>query len=106
MEEYISKDDMLCYIYALRLANGFKTKNDFFWLHDKIINAAEKIIKPTAHDLGEAFCNFNLRNYSSCTECAAYVNGFCGGGQKATPGELKKVGEEILKEWKGGDCKK
>lgn len=57
MEEYVSKDDILCFIYALRLANGFKTKNDFFWLQDKILNAT-----------------------------------------------IKK--EEILKEWKGGDCEK
>lgn len=41
-DEYINKDEILCYIYALRQANGFKTKNDFFWLHDKIINSAVK----------------------------------------------------------------
>lgn len=41
-DEYISKDDVLCFIYALRQANGFKTKNDFFWLHDKILNATVK----------------------------------------------------------------
>lgn len=41
-DEYISKDDVLCFIYALRQANGFKTENDFFWLHDKILNATVK----------------------------------------------------------------
>lgn len=60
-------------------------------------------IELTPHDLGAAFCNFNLRCFSPCAECAAFINGFCG-GEYPSDEELEEIGEEILKEWKGGDC--
>lgn len=62
-------------------------------------------IELTPHDLGAAFCNFNLRCFSPCAECAAFINEFCG-GEYPSDEELEEIGEEILKEWKGGDCEK
>lgn len=101
-------DDFCC-----RNNNAICVNNSEYTETEMIINIInQKIREPktkivlTPYDLGAAFCTFNLRCYSPCVECAAFINGFCGGGEKPTPAELKKIGEEILKEWKGGDCEK
>lgn len=62
----------------------------------------EKKIELTPHDLGAAFCNFNLHCFAPCAVCAAFVNGFCDGDPSAA--DLEKIGEEILIEWKGENC--
>ncbi len=69
--------------------NNKKALNSFYGKKDKF----------TLHDLGAAFCNFNLHCFVPCAECAAFINGFCGGDPSAA--DLEEIGEKILKEWNG-----
>ena len=96
-------DDFCC-----RNSNAICVHNSEYTEAEMIINIInqkeEKKIKLTPHDLGAAFCNFNLHCFSPCAECAAFVNGVCDGDPSVA--DLEKIGEEILIEWKGRDCEK
>lgn len=74
--------------------NNKKTLNSFYG----------RKVEFTLHDLGAAFCNFNQKCFAACAECAAFINGFCGGDPSAA--DLEEIGEEIVKEWKAEIMKK
>lgn len=81
---------------CIRGSNHFPTDDPN--ISYKEVKAEKMKIEFTLHDLGAAFCNFNKKCFAACAECAAFINGFCGGEPSAA--DLEEIGAEIVKEWK------
>ncbi len=46
----------------------------------------------------QEFTHFIQKCFTACAECAAFINGFCGGEPSAA--DLEEIGAEIAKAWK------
>ena len=83
MDEYISREDVLSYIYATHSSGGFKREDDYLWLHDRVINAAAADVQPVKHgqwiwDSSPEFGNpYGSYVCSECDERQAHRENYC-----------------------------
>ena len=46
MADYISRDKVLSYVYATHSTGGFKTKEDYLWLQEAVVDASTSDVQP------------------------------------------------------------
>ncbi len=66
MAEYISKDRVLCLIYATHSVGGFKTEEDYLWLQEAVVDAATSDVQPVKHGRWKLTNNPSFRKCSVC----------------------------------------
>lgn len=48
MNEYISRDKVLSYVYATHSTGGFKTEDDYLWFQEAVVDAATANVQPVS----------------------------------------------------------
>lgn len=93
IDEYISKDRVLCLIYATHSADGFKTEEDYLWLQEAVVDAAIADVQPIVY----AHKTINVGRRSYCSNCGklAIMEDFCSKcGAKVKDGNLTEERKE------------